>query len=62
MYWSEAIGRIIAPAGVQGDAAGVAFSEDAKAVVLDFVNPARPGRWFFGRTGQAKCEALQVAL
>jgi hypothetical protein len=32
-----------APAGVQGDALGVALRENAEAVVLDFVNPARAG-------------------
>ena len=54
----EAIGEVITSAGAQGDAADVALGEDAKAVVLDLVNPAGPGRWLLGRAGQVKREAL----
>jgi hypothetical protein len=40
----EAIGEVVAPAGVQGDDGGVALREYAEPVVLDFVNPTRPRR------------------
>jgi hypothetical protein len=47
---------------VEGDASGVALREDAKAVVLNFVKPARPSRWRLGGAGQTQFEALQLAL
>jgi hypothetical protein len=30
------------------DAAAIAPRHDAEAIVLDFVNPIRPGRWSLG--------------
>ena len=50
----EAIGEVIALAGVKGHAGGVALGENAEAVVLDFVNPAGPARRPLGRAGQAQ--------
>ena len=58
----EAIGEVIAPAGVQGDPLRIAFGEDAEAVVLDLVNPARPSRWRLGGARQTQLKAPQLAL
>jgi hypothetical protein len=42
--------------------AAVALGENTEAVVLDFVNPARPGWRPLGGAGQTGFEALQLAL
>ena len=49
----EARREIVAAAGKQPHAVGVSPSDDAKAIVLDFVNPAGPRRWHLGRPRQA---------
>ena len=49
----EAISKVIALASVKGHASGIAFRQDAKAIVLDLVNPAGPGRRLLGRAGEA---------
>jgi ABC-type molybdate transport system substrate-binding protein len=58
----EAIGKVIAVAGVKPHAAVVSLGHNTIAIVLDFVNPARPGRRFRGRAGKAGFDALQLAL
>jgi len=44
----EALGKIVAVAGIEPHAAGVAQREDAEAVVLDLVQPAGAGRQLLG--------------
>jgi len=58
----EAIGEVIAPAGVEGNAGGVALGENAEAVVLDLVNPARPRRRLHRGAGKAGLVAPQLGL
>jgi hypothetical protein len=58
----EAVHEIIPVARGEPDAIAVAVSDDAKAVVLDFVNPAG-ARWrLLGRPGQTRIEAPDRAL
>ena len=58
----EAIGEVVAVAGDQPHTLAVAVGEDAKAVVLDLVNPPR-ARWrLLGRPGQTWIEAPDWAL
>jgi antitoxin (DNA-binding transcriptional repressor) of toxin-antitoxin stability system len=45
--------EIVAIAREQPDTPVVAPREDAEAIVLDFVNPARARRWLLSRAGQA---------
>jgi hypothetical protein len=49
----ESRGEIVAVAGVEPHAAGVAPRQDAEAVMLDFVEPVGTGRRGFGRRRQA---------
>jgi DNA-binding response OmpR family regulator len=49
--------KIVAVAGDEAHAGGVASRYDAEAVVLDLMNPIRPGRRLFGRTRQTRLEA-----
>ena len=55
-------GEVIAVARVKCHRAAVALGENAEAVVLDFVNPARRGWQPLGGAGQTGFEALQLAL
>src|SRR5271156_2829385 len=58
----EAVGEVEAVAGGKPPAIAVAVSDDAKAVVLDFVNPCR-ARWrLFCRPGQTRIEAPDSAI
>jgi hypothetical protein len=47
---------------VKGHGVPLALGEDAKAVVLDLVNPAGPGRRALGGAGKTGLKALQLAL
>ena len=57
----EAIGKIVSAAGDQTHAIGVAVGDDAKAVVLDFVNPASSRGRPFGGTRKARLKAPDTA-
>ena len=46
--------EIVTVAGEQPHAGTIAPGHDTKAIVLDFVQPIRPGRWSFGRGRQAR--------
>jgi hypothetical protein len=46
--------KIIAVAGEQPHAGTIASRHYAEAIVLDFVNPIRAGRWSLGRGRQAR--------
>ena len=52
----EPIGKVMAVASYQPNAAAPPMRQDAKAVVLDLVNPARSGRRFIGRARKARFE------
>ena len=58
----KAIGEVEALASVERHAAGSPIGEDTEAVMLDFVNPAGPGRRLLGRAGQARLDAPQLAM
>jgi hypothetical protein len=47
---------------VKPHAASIALRQDAEAIVLDFVNPTRPGRRRFGGAGKAGFDPPQLAL
>ena len=49
----KACAEIVAIAREQPDTPLVAPGEDAEAIVLDFVNPARPRGWLLSPAGQA---------
>jgi hypothetical protein len=46
----------------RSNAGGLPLGENAEAVVLDLVNPTRPGRRLLGRAVQTQFQALQLAL
>jgi hypothetical protein len=48
-------------AGDQPDTGTVTAGHDAEAIVLDFVNPAVPGRWPFGWGRQARIDVAGSA-
>ena len=50
------ITEVMAIAGHQSDAAVSAMRQEAEAIVLDLVNPARTRRWLLGRSRQAGIE------
>jgi hypothetical protein len=56
MIWGEALAEIVAVAGDQSHARGVAPCQDAEAVVLDLVEPVRAGRRRLGRGRQARLD------
>jgi hypothetical protein len=41
------------------DASTIAPRHDAEAIVLDFVNPIRPGRWSLGGSRQARFDIAE---
>ena len=49
-------GEIVAVAGVEPHAVGVATRQNAEAVVLDLMNPSGACRWLLGRFGEARCD------
>jgi hypothetical protein len=48
----QAIGEVIALAGVKGHRVALALGENAETVVLDFVNPAGPAGGFLAGRGR----------
>ena len=52
----KAVGQVFAVPTDQSDLFAVAPGDDPEAVVLDLVNPIRPGRRCLGETGQARLE------
>ena len=51
---------VVAPAGNQPDAHRVTTSHEPKPIVLDLVNPVRPGRGIVGRRGETGLDELGV--
>jgi hypothetical protein len=56
LRWREAVSEIVAIARVEPHALGVAPSQDAEAIVLDFMNPVWARRRLFGWAGKARLE------
>jgi hypothetical protein len=52
----EACGEVVAIAGDEPDTAGISPRDDAEAVVLDLMNPARSGWRRFGWRWQARLD------
>jgi hypothetical protein len=50
----QAIGEVIAVAGVKGHRVALALGENAETVVLDFVNPAGPAGGFLAGRGRQR--------
>jgi hypothetical protein len=55
----EALGPVVAVPGEQPHAAGPTAGHHSKAIVLDFVNPARAGRRSLGRTWEARLAKIR---
>jgi hypothetical protein len=53
----EAVGKVMAIPAHQADGAACRMRQNAEAVMLDFVNPARSGRRLFRRARQARFKA-----
>ena len=52
----EAVGPVMAVAGEAADAGAVPANHQPIAVMLDFVNPERAGRWSRHLRRQARCD------
>ena len=59
---SEASGKVDAFSGKEPHSRAVADRDDAKSVVLDLVNPTRPGWRLLSESGQARFDAVQLAV
>ena len=61
-HQGETLGKVEALPGDKLHATVVEVGQDAEAVVLDFVNPAGPGRRLFGEARQARLVTPDLAL